>query len=169
MLDLIAGDFVYAPTRTPIKQFSFKIAFVAETNVCAMLIVFVLALMMVVGFLIYHVSLVLRNKTTNETAKWGAVYDAARDYEHNNDGKTIGQAMTEEAIAAAAKDGSEAGEAYAQLPVFDDKGVPVNVYNRGLAANCFEVLFPHNFQARAPLTEEDRQMWKKAMDIGKKD
>lgn len=167
MLDLIAGDYVYAPTSMPITKFNFKIAFIAETNVCAMLIVLVLTLCMVLGFLIYHVSLVLRNKTTNETAKWDVVYDEAREYAKEHDGKTIGQGMTEEALADVAKGGSEGEELYLQLPVFDEKGLPVNVYNRGALNNWLEVLAPRTFQAGAFLSEEDRAMWARAMAEGK--
>lgn len=169
MLDLIAGDFVYAPTNTPITKFSFKIAFIAETNVCAMLIVLVLTLFMVLGFLIYHVSLVVRNKTTNETAKWEAVHDGAKEYTKKHNGKSIGQGIMEEVLAEAAKGGSEGEELYAQLPVFDEKGLPVNVYNRGALDNWFEVLAPRTFQARTSLSEEDREMWTRAMAVEKED
>lgn len=168
MLDLIAGDFVYAPTGKPIDRFSFKIAFIAETSICAMFIVFVLAFFMVAGFFVYHISLVVRNKTTNETVKWDAVYRTAKEYEEKN-GKTIGQAMLEEALADAAKDGSDTAEAYARVPPCDDKGVPLNMYNRGLLANWFEVVFPHRFQARAFLSEEDKEMWRQAMESEKED
>lgn len=169
VLELIAGHFVYTPTNTVITRFTFRTALTAETNLCALFIVFGMAFFMVFGFLTYHISLAIRNTTTNESAKWEAIMAASRSYALAHGGKSIGQAMTEEVLADAAHSGHAAGEAYKQLPVFDKDGLPVNIYNRGALSNLFEVLAPSWFQAGRILSDEERSAWKRALRVDKDD
>lgn len=162
MQHLIAGNFVYTPTNTHITSFSFGIAFMAETNVCLFLFVLVLSSAMVGGFLLYHWSLVFRNVTTNETYKWETLLAACKEFASGNGGKPIGQVMTEEAEAQRASaptctDGSAVTSA--RIPLFDAKGLPANIYNRGIVQNVLEVALPHRFvlsKADAEIGAHDR-------------
>lgn len=169
MLYLIDGKFVYAPTNTPITSFSFQIALVAETNLCCLIFVLGFTFLLIFGFLVYHVSLVLRNKTTNESSKWGAVYDVCRSYPLKHAGKSFQQALVEEALADAAKDGVDPATALAQLPSFDDGGFPINIYSRGILANILEVSAPRMFHARFKLSKDEKSIWLNAMAEDKKD
>lgn len=169
MLYLIDGNFVYAPTNTPITSPSFKIAWVAETNLCCLIFVLGFTFLLVSAFLVYHVSLVFRNKTTNESAKWGAVYDVCTEYPRKHGGISFQQALVEEALSDASKDGVDSATALAQLPLFDDKGFPINIYNRGVLANTFEVFAPRWFQAHYKLLKEQKSIWLRAMTDNEKD
>lgn len=168
MLDLIAGHFIYRPTETPITEFSFKMAFIAETNVCAMLFVFQLSFLLVTGFFLYHVSLVWRNNTTNESAKWDGVYRHARAFEEQT-GMTLGVAMKEEALAEKENGGPHADALLDQLPVFDEKGIPRNIYKQGQLRNWFQVLFPGTYRSRLTLSEQEKKSWQEALGSCKHD
>lgn len=117
----------------------------------------------------YHISLVLRNKTTNESSKWGAVYDVCTEYPRKHGGTSFQQALVEEALSDAAKDGVDSATALAQLPLFDERGFPVNIYDRGILANVFEVFAPRWFQARFKLSKEQKSNWLNAVDDHDKD
>lgn len=138
---LISGKYVYTVTKEEITKFNFRIAFAAETTLCVLLVVFALTFVMVGGFLVYHLSLVWRNVTTNESAKWDAVRETVLAYEVKH-GRRIAVAMEEEAAEDAAK-GDMA--LLRKLPKFDEDGFPVNVYNQGALRNFAEVLYPHAF------------------------
>lgn len=169
MLYLIDGKFVFVPTNTPITSFSLKIAWVAETNLCCLVFVLAFTFILVFAFLMYHISLVLRNKTTNESSKWGAVYDVCTEYPRKHGGTSFQQALVEEALSDAAKDGVDSATALAQLPLFDERGFPVNIYDRGILANVFEVFAPRWFQARFKLSKEQKSNWLNAVDDHDKD
>lgn len=141
---LVHGNYVYTPTKTRITGFSFRIAFAAETTTCVVLIVFLLTFVMIAAFLGYHLFLVARNVTTNESVKWQAPRQAERVYQEKH-GRSIWQALVEEAHEDAAKGDTDALQ---KLPKLDENGMPVNVYNRGVMANAFEVFFPHSFVRR---------------------
>lgn len=168
MLDLIAGNYIYRPTQTKITEFSFKMAFAAETNVCAILLVFIVTFCMVTGFFVYHLSLIVRNKTTNETHKWDGVYRTASEFERSS-GMTLAQGMKEEALAEKEKGGPHADDLLNQLPVFDEKGIPRNIYNTRQSINWCQVFFPNSFQANVTLMKEDKEMWQKVLASSKDD
>lgn len=141
----IAGRYIFVITNKVIDRFSFRVAFIAETTLCAIFMVVTMAGLMVMFFLFYHISLVLRNKTTNEAAKWSTVKNSAMTYQKDY-GVTIGDAMTAEKMQSREQqDGDDSGNAEEFLPLFDSKGFPVNIYNNGIIANFAEVFMPHRF------------------------
>lgn len=135
---IIEGNFIYSPTGLPIKNFSFKIALVAEPNVCLVCMVFTLCTLVVGAFLIYHLSLVWRNKTSNETWKWDVLFSACKDLAHEHGGKPLRDIAFEEAR-------EKGPQAITQLPVFRPDGMPANIYNRGVLRNAIEVFVPYLF------------------------
>lgn len=70
--------------------------------------------LMLYGFLAYHLWLIYRNTTTNETIKWGSIYDQIKMIQKNKQSKSQGIAL---------------------------KNI-CNIYNKGLIVNFTEVLFP---------------------------
>jgi len=162
---LVEGEYVYTPTQTPITGFSFSVAFLAETNTCLQLFVFVLIFVMILSFLLYHISLVLRNKTTNETFKWEDVLAACALHEERT-GKSIGQTERERAEEDA-KNGTANDDT--ELPAFNEKGLPINIYNRGAAANLLEVFAPHTFQRKMIRLRPDIVAWANAVLSSKDD
>lgn len=146
ILRLVDGHFVYVPTNTIITNFSFRIAFAAETTLCAFCIVLVLTFLMLISFLFYHLYLIANNITTNEFVKWSSVREAVHAYEKKH-GRTLQCAITEEAHQHAAAGNYDSLQS---LPRFDHKGMPLNIYNRGLFSNLFEVFAPTSFVRQPP-------------------
>lgn len=140
---LIARRVVYRPTGKVVNRITPVIALAAEPTLAVLGIIFLLSSLLLFGFFLYHVRLVMRNETTNESAKRDSVYATAADY-FERKGKSIWQAMREEAAEDDAASGNS--HATAALPVFDAQGLPVNIYDRGLRANVMEVLFPHSLK-----------------------
>jgi palmitoyltransferase ZDHHC4 len=140
MLSLIDGGYTYVPTGEQITHFSIVIAFAAEPTLCIFLFVLVLTLLMVGAFLYYHLSLVASNVTTSEAAKWTPVNKACSNYlkEH---GRSYGKMLRE----LAEKEASETGASVQSVPLFQENGLPVNVYDRGTINNILEVMFPSLF------------------------
>lgn len=133
---LITGNYYYANTGKPVTHFTFSIAFAAEPTLCVMTASFALASLFVGGFLLYHISLVARNITTNEQAKWETVEAVAIEHKRRE-----GSSLWDDLRAQAVADPQYA----ASLPAFRDDGVPVNLYDRGPGANFAEVFAPYAF------------------------
>lgn len=152
MILLIQGNYLYSATNTPIDRFTIRLAFLAETNLCLILFVFSIIFIMVFAFFVYHISLVLRNKTTNETFKWDELMYRCETLQ-KHEGTTLQQLLAEEVQLN--RDSPDAN----QMPAFDAKGHPINIYNRGATANFFEVFFPQTYQARMARSRTDMTRW----------
>lgn len=129
---LIAGHYIYAPTGLPITRFSLKIAFVAEFKLFFISFSFFLTGLMVFGFFIFHLSLVYRNKTTNESFKWETLRSVCRDLIKEGHGSNVREVLLRDKGAH-------------HMPKLGSDGFPVNIYNRGVLSNFAEVLFPRIF------------------------
>lgn len=139
MQRLVTGNYVYARTGEPVTRFTFTIAFAAEPTLCVLSVSFAFASIFVTGFLLYHISLVVRNITTNEQEKWEAVDMVAVAHMSRE-----GSSLWDDLRANAAAD-----HQYAEsLPAFRDDGFPANLYDRGLLANFAEVFAPYAFFRR---------------------
>lgn len=150
---LIANDFIYVATNERITGFSFRIALAAETSVCLFLCALAFLFMMTGGFLVYHMSLIARNVTTNETVKWESVLEANKQYIGKH-GKSLAQAFKEEAMKEYVKGNLDSLKA---IPRFDDNEIPINVYNNGLVWNLLEVFAPRYSLRRRVAKAEQRK------------
>lgn len=145
VLEFIDASYVYIPTNTVITTFNPVVAFAAEPSLCLFFFVIALFVCVVGGFFIYHLYLVVNNTTTSETFKWAPIHEACKEFIQDN-GFSYGHKLHREAEAEARQNGSDTLPA---LPSFYDNGLPVNIYDRGIVENVFEVLFPNTFVASA--------------------
>ncbi|PXF46654.1 hypothetical protein BWQ96_03643 [Gracilariopsis chorda] len=90
------------------------------------------------SFLIFHVTLIVRNTTTNELDKWDRIQEAVIRYKMNH-GKSLAEAVIDEAKQECANGFPRALE---YIPKFGKDGLPVNIYNRGVWQNVREVFAP---------------------------
>mmetsp|Transcript_37698 Transcript_37698/g.62096 ORF Transcript_37698/g.62096 Transcript_37698/m.62096 type:complete len:406 (+) Transcript_37698:55-1272(+) len=98
-----------------------------EGKIAALLLLCAVMGLVLLGFFGYHLTLVLRNVTTNEGHKWG---DVQRAYK-------IGQNRYEAAVAAAAEGKGGEAEDLEPMPPF-----PQNPYRLSFTQNIMEVLAP---------------------------
>lgn len=132
---LVDGGYVMTDTNEPILRFSLKVAFLVEPQVFFVTFAYLVTAVMVGAFLIYHLSLVWRNKTTNETFKWDSLRSACIEVKRERGAETLKELFEEDRQ----KNGVTV------IPEFGSDDFPVNIYNRGVVANFAEVLFPHRF------------------------
>jgi hypothetical protein len=156
ILLFIDGRYTYTPTNTIITRFQPMVAFTAEPTLCLFLFVMLVSILVVGGFLIYHVSLITRNITTSESFKWSPINEACRDYMAANNGRSYGRKIRAEARAEATAKGTEFDES--SIPLFGPDGMPINIYDNGVFGNALEVMYPRRFArlARAAAVEADR-------------
>lgn len=133
---LAAKGYVYRPTGRPVTSFSLMVALTAEPTIFTVCIAFSIGALFIGGFFAYHLRLAVFNLTTNESAKWDSIQDAASSY-MNEHGCSIWKKVREEAEGDSALRDS--------LPAFDAKGEPMNLYNRGWRKNLAEILLPAHF------------------------
>lgn len=143
---LIRGGYVYTSTNTPVTKFTLKVAYAVEPTLFALSIAFGVASLFIAGFFGFSLYFVLKGMTTNESAKWDAVREAARNFADDNNGKDIWTALREEL--------QDDPVACRQLPAFNEQGYPVHIYDRGYLANLSEILFPHSFVRKAIATSQ---------------
>lgn len=136
--ELIEGKFVYTPTGQQITKFSIKIAFAAEFTLFFIAFAMLLTCIMVAAFFAYHLSLIMRNKTTNEVVKWDEVYSLSRKIAREQKGKSLRDCWAEE-------EKSVGHGVLGPRPEFDDDGGAKNIYNRGAWKNFVEVFLPGRF------------------------
>lgn len=116
----------------------------AEKGLLVMLFVLCAVMGVVVAaFLGYHLSLVARGTTTNESSKWGSIksYYKDRDREFKLDPTQFPPAPSEEEVREMLNPDSAAPLEKRDLAHFPPKAPP-NLYNRGVLANFREVFFP---------------------------
>lgn len=152
----IEGKYIYTPWKQEIKRFSPVVAFAAEPTVCLFFFMLFVSTLVVGGFLTYHCYLIYMNTTTSETAKWSRIHQACEEYfaEH---GVQYGAHLRQKAE----EDAKTSGQPVSYVPPFAGNGLPINIYNRGLAANALEVLFPSIF-VQGRLEGEDERIRNKA-------
>lgn len=92
----------------------------------------------VYGFLGYHLYLIYKGTTTNETFKWGDVNRARKQFLVNQERKQKNSSL----IMDIAED---------EAPFVQGKPL-VNIYNRGFFMNLYEVFFPLNPKTRHSVT-----------------
>lgn len=135
MFRLIDGNYIYAETNEYITGFSLRIAFIAEVEVFFITFAFMITTIIVVAFLCYHLSLVSRNKTTNETFKWESLRRVCREVQKTSNGKTLLQLFREDSV----------NNPTVEVPQFDASDFPINIYNNGVFRNAVEVFRPNMF------------------------
>ncbi len=137
---LIHENYVFSDTGLPITKFTLKIAFTAEVTMFFIASAFFLSSLMVGAFLGYHLSLVVRNKTTNESSKWDDVHSFCNTIAREENGKSFQEKLLEEEREFGA---DEVGD----HPMFLPDGSPANIYNRGIWRNFAEVFAPRSFSS----------------------
>lgn len=120
--------------------FSYVFQYLVYTSVpvVALFLFTVFIGMVVYGFLGYHLWLVARGTTTNETFKWSAVNRARQQFLAQQERKKQNSSLTMDV---------------------DDEDAPfvqgrplVNIYNRGVLMNFYEVFFPLADKTRHSVT-----------------
>lgn len=113
--------------------------------------------MVLFGFLIYHLYLISKNTTTNETYKWSdynhyihQFRKLEKEYEiqkENNQTKSIQQRKTKQQQQKI--DIQKDFHNFTIPPIYkiDKKGkiIVKNIYNKGIINNFWEILFPNSF------------------------
>ncbi len=132
---LIDEDYFYAETNEPISSFSLQVAIIAESKLVFVIFAFLIMTVIMLIFFCYHVSLVWRNKTTNETFKWESLHDVCREVQKSSKGKTLRKLFEEEMI----------NNLVYKVPKFGKNDFPINIYDKGVVNNFLEVLWPNRF------------------------
>lgn len=152
VLQLVRGRYVHVITRKPVTRFAVAVMLSIEPTCCVLCVAFAACGVFLALFATFHLYLVGRNVTTNESAKWDAIEMLASRYRKQNN-RSIWESMRAERAEGH-------GDATLQaMPSFDDKGNARHLYDQGFWRNLAEVVFPARFVHKrltsAPQTHGD--------------
>lgn len=118
-----------------VRSFSLKIAFVAEVELFFITFGLLVVSCITTSFLCYHITLVWRNKTTNETNKWESLKHACDQVKKSSKHETL--------LKLFQKDNEK--DPTVKIPKFGKDDFPINIYNNGVLKNFSEVIWPNSF------------------------
>jgi len=147
---LIDSHNTYADTHELITVFSFRYAILIEKEICFVTFSLFAVFVIVSAFFTYHLSLVWKNTTTNESHKWSTLRTTCKQVQKESNGKSLKQIFEEDRVNYSAT----------IVPAFGKNDFPMNIYDGvgtsetpkgyfiGVARNFSEVFFPSNFRKR---------------------